>query len=436
MSNYSNRLEHVFSQSLFELGIKTGDSFVIGVSGGPDSLALAALYANWSKNSHTNCFAVIIDHGLRANSDEEAILAQNELKKLQLNSKIVKIGKVPPKGNIQNWARTQRFEILISEARSLNALLMLAHHQDDQIETIYMRLGHNSGLIGLNGIKKQRLFQGIRLIRPLLSQKKVDLVNYCRDKKIKYAEDPSNYVMKYERVRARAHLQADERLSKQLLKLGKYVEKIAGVFQKYCSEWCAKHIHVELPVYASIPLDEFVRLPEIMKINVLQQLLWQIGAGAYPANNNSIKGGLKKINARLKFTLAGCILVSKKETLEIHAERKRFNNKPIKISVNKPLIIDNRWLIFSDKVIFIHQMSDEHYQFANQDLKFNHFIKKWRYPGRLCIPLLLDLDDRLVQPHIDKGPFGWRKFENNELVTEGVTIVPLRQTPFWVESWQ
>ena len=55
MSTASNCLEHVFSQSLFELGIKTGDRVVIGVSGGPDSLALAALYANWSKNSHSNC---------------------------------------------------------------------------------------------------------------------------------------------------------------------------------------------------------------------------------------------------------------------------------------------------------------------------------------------------------------------------------------------
>ena len=172
MSTSSNCLEHFFSQSLFDLGIKKGDRVVIGVSGGPDSLALAALCANWSKNPNSNCFAIIIDHGLRANSDREAIFAQNELKKLQLNSKIVKIDKVPPKGNIQNWARTQRFEILISEARSLNASLMLAHHQDDQIETIYMRLGHNSGLIGLAGIKKQRLIQGIKLIRPLLGQKK------------------------------------------------------------------------------------------------------------------------------------------------------------------------------------------------------------------------------------------------------------------------
>ena len=47
MSTSSNCLEHVFSQSLFELGIKKSDRVVIGVSGGPDSLALAALYANW-----------------------------------------------------------------------------------------------------------------------------------------------------------------------------------------------------------------------------------------------------------------------------------------------------------------------------------------------------------------------------------------------------
>jgi len=66
-------------------------------------------------------------------------------------------------------------------------------------------------------------------------------------------------------------------------------------------------------------------------------------------------------------------------------------------------------------------------------LKFNHFIKKWRYPGRLCIPLLLDLDDRLVQPHITREQFDWASIENNKSVTEIVTLVPLRQTPFWVE---
>ena len=61
-------------------------------------------------------------------------------------------------------------------------------------------------------------------------------------------------------------------------------------------------------------------------------------------------------------------------------------------------------------------------------------MKKWRYPGRLCIPLLLDLDDRLVQPHIKEEPFSWKKFENNELTTEFVTLVPLRQKPFWLEK--
>ena len=95
-----------------------------------------------------------------------------------------------------------------------------------------------------------------------------------------------------------------------------------------------------------------------------------------------------------------------------------------------------KWIRLLDYYLKLHQMSDEHYQFANQDLKFNHFIKKWRYPGSLCVPLLLDLDDRLVQPHINKETFTWTKFENNELATEFVTLVPLRQTRFWLEKEQ
>ena len=185
-------LERNFSQTLFQLGIKETSRIVIGVSGGPDSLALAGLYANWAKDAQSNCRAIIIDHGLRANSAEEAFKAQIELGKLCLDSKIIKIDKKPPRGNVQNWARVQRYELLTLEARMFRAALLLGHHLNDQIETLYMRLGHNSGLIGLAGMKKERLFHSVKIIRPLLGQEKVDLMAYCRYKDIRPIKDSTN----------------------------------------------------------------------------------------------------------------------------------------------------------------------------------------------------------------------------------------------------
>ena len=435
MNESTNSLECRFSRNLLKFGFKKSSRVVIGVSGGPDSLALASLYANWAQDVRTNCFAIIIDHGLRTNSAEEAFSAKAELEKLQLNSKVIKINKTPPSGNIQNWARIQRFELLTLEARLFRGVLMLGHHLDDQIETLYLRLAHNSGPIGLLGIKKERLFHSVKIIRPLLEEKKANLRAYCVDKNIRSIEDPSNSVIKFDRVRARTHLLMDKKLSIQLLKLRQHIEKIVYVFRGHCLLWCSKHIKIKLPIFASLPLGKFISLPESMRAYILQQLLWQIGAANYPASNKSIKMGLSKIISSKKFTLGGCIIIVKKERIELHSERKRNIEKKLRVSSNVPTILDNRWLLNANKPIFVRQMSDEYYKHFNQTKHLNHVLKKWPYPARLCVPILVDLDDRVVQPHIEVEKTNINENQKNVCITSEtkIKLTPLRKIPFWEE---
>ncbi len=428
-------LEHEFRKTLEELSIKSTSRIVVGVSGGTDSTALVALCANWSDDAKKNCVAVIIDHGLRTGSGLQAAQTQIELEKLNLRPKIIKIETTKPKGNLQNWARNQRYQILLSEARTLDGILMIAHHQDDQFETLYMRLDHNSGLIGLAGMKMQRDHEAVRIIRPLLHRKKAELRAYCQLRNINTFEDPTNTDLKYDRVKARNHLNADKFLSHQLLQASIYFGKIVRIFQNHCAAWCRKNIKIELPIYASFTIAEFNCLPELMRIYLFQQLLWQIGAGNYPASMKSIKIGLKKIVKREKFTLAGCIICAKNEQIEIHAERKRSVSEAVTLVPGKPAVIDNRWLVKTNKVLHLHRISDEFYRHTKKDENIHRLMKKWRYPARLCIPIFQDLDGRVVQPHIE-GIYGdnhLSEIEKKNKTVRLATLKPIRKTPFWNE---
>ena len=227
----------------------------------------------------------------------------------------------------------------------------------------------------------------------------------------------------------------DTILSHQLLQASVCFGKIVRVFKEHCAAWCRENVKTELPVYASFTSAEFNSLPELMKIHLLQQLLWQIGAGNYPASVNSIKIGLQKIGTREKFTLAGCIIYPKDDHIEIHAERKRKTRSAIKIVPGTPAVIDNRWLVKTNKVLYLHHMSDEVYRHLNKAENRFYFMKKWRYPARLCIPILQDLDGRLVQPHIENCDVenDFSETEPLDLTPSLATLIPIRKKPFWNE---
>jgi tRNA(Ile)-lysidine synthase len=171
----------------------------LAVSGGPDSLALLLLaHEAWPGT----IAAATVDHGLRPEAAEEAAHVARICEGLGV-AHVILTPHEPIAGNIQSAARATRYALLDvwSEAEGL-AWVATAHHADDQIETVLMRLMRGSGIDGLSAI---RPVNG-QYVRPLLTMRKQALVDHVRAKGIAAIDDPSNADDGFDRVRLRKAL--------------------------------------------------------------------------------------------------------------------------------------------------------------------------------------------------------------------------------------
>lgn len=173
--------------------------FGIAVSGGPDSMALLHLAATaWPGRVR----AATVDHGLRAASADEAGMVADWCLTHGI-SHITLVPDAPPDGNIQAWGRAQRYA-LIERWRQAQGVdwVVTAHHADDQLETVLMRLNRGSGVAGLAGVRARRG----RVIRPLLKVRKASLEVYCAEHGVPYVDDPSNADRRFDRATLRSEL--------------------------------------------------------------------------------------------------------------------------------------------------------------------------------------------------------------------------------------
>ncbi len=179
---------------------------VLAVSGGPDSVALMLLAAEWSRLGEAPPLSVAtVDHGLRPESRFEAEQVARWAAALALPHKILDWEGPRPTSRIQELARKARYELLFKYAAEIGAdMVATAHHADDQAETILFRLLRGSGVAGLAGMAQARARDGLTLSRPLLGCAKTELVALCEAKAHAYLADPSNQNPAYARTRMRA----------------------------------------------------------------------------------------------------------------------------------------------------------------------------------------------------------------------------------------
>lgn len=179
------------------------------VSGGPDSLALLLLACRWAAARDGSVLALTVDHGLRPESADEASRVGEIARRLGATHRVLAWRDPPRRGPVQEAAREARLALLAEACRDAGCLhLLLAHHRDDQAETLLLRLARGSGLDGLAAMAPQRRLQGLRLLRPLLSLPKARLEATLRAAGLDWIEDPSNRDPRHERARLRRVLTA------------------------------------------------------------------------------------------------------------------------------------------------------------------------------------------------------------------------------------
>src|ERR1017187_8834409 len=177
-----------------------GEALLVGVSGGPDSVALLSILVELGWRPHV-CH---LNHQLRgADSNADAEFVKQLAARYDLPSTIEACMVTPD----ENRARRPRQVCFGRVAeRSCFKKLVLAHTADDQVETFLLRLLRGAGVPGLIGIWPERQFGTLRVIRPMLKVRRRDIMEYLEAKKLTYREDKSNADTRFARNRIRHEL--------------------------------------------------------------------------------------------------------------------------------------------------------------------------------------------------------------------------------------
>jgi len=175
--------------------IRNNDSIVIGVSGGPDSVALLLLLNALKKEHKLKLHIAHLDHMLRRGSSKDTAFVEKLAKKLNVPLTIAKINvkELAKTGSLEEIARNVRLAFLFKVAKDLKAKkIALGHNLDDQAETVLMRIIRGTGLYGMAGILPTRKIGNFEIIRPLIEIRRNEIESFLKKKQIRACQDPSN----------------------------------------------------------------------------------------------------------------------------------------------------------------------------------------------------------------------------------------------------
>ncbi len=178
---------------------------LLALSGGLDSMVLLHLLASLRASAGFALSAAYVHHGLQTQADEWANFCQAQAAALQVDCQVCHVKLTDPQRNIEQQARTLRYQALAGLLDADTALLT-AHHADDQLETLLLALKRGSGLAGLSGIAAQKPFAGTVLLRPLLEFSRLELKQYADANQLSYVTDPSNLDDNFDRNFLRQHI--------------------------------------------------------------------------------------------------------------------------------------------------------------------------------------------------------------------------------------
>jgi len=257
--------------------ISKGDAIVVAVSGGIDSMVLLDALCAVKNEMMLSLSVAHVNHRVRKESEEEYEFVQKKCMAYGIPFEGM-ILEHQDDDNFHNYARTKRYAFFQEVAQKHEATkIALAHHADDQAETILMRLVRGSGFIGYAGIQETIPYKNLTLIRPLLHSTKAAIREYQEAHAIEYRNDASNGEDKYTRNRYRHHLlpfieKEDPKFHEKFQQFSTYVLEAYRLISRMADDFLASSVTME-PHEASFRVQSFLGLDRAIARDVLKKII-------------------------------------------------------------------------------------------------------------------------------------------------------------------
>ena len=301
-------------------------SYLIAVSGGPDSLALAALSKAYSNIRKTKFHYILVDHNIRKGSDKEAAKVKDLLKRKKINLRIFKNKKKILK-NVQAEARNTRYEILLNFCKNKKVeTIITAHNLEDQVETFLIRLSRGSGLKGLSSMKQlSQINNKVSLFRPLLNIKKKYLIKISSKVFGKYFKDPSNKNKKFLRTKVRNLKRPLENSGIKYEQIFRSIQNLSlskATLDDYFNRIFKKLI-VKKNKEVLINFIEYKKLYNDTKMALINKSIKLLVKNYYDLRSKKVENLIKNLNRKdfKRATLGGCIFSKKGRNICIKVEK-------------------------------------------------------------------------------------------------------------------
>ncbi len=321
----NKKIKRLFNS--FEKNFNIKQDYIVAVSGGPDSLALAFLTKIYSIKYRLKCKYFIVDHKLRKESTLEAKKVKKILNNFNIKIEILTWNGKKPVKNIQSLARKKRYDLLFSKCKKLKiSNLVIGHHLDDLFENFFIRMIRGSGLKGLVSLEKRTNINSINLMRPLLDFKKEDLRFISNYVFSFFINDPSNKDLIFQRVKIRKIISdfSKSGLDKNKLFLTLNNLKKSNQAIRFYVEQNKQLNSFTRENKKEIVLNEyFFNHPNEVVFRSLSDSLKEIGGKYYSARGKKIDYILQKIKKKTfkKETLAGCVIKKVNQSIIIVKEQ-------------------------------------------------------------------------------------------------------------------
>jgi tRNA(Ile)-lysidine synthase len=326
----------------------TGFSRVaVAVSGGSDSMALLRLVERWrtQPNGPREVYALTVDHGLRPESANEARQVATWCESLNIPQVILRWTGEKPMSGIQAKARSARYDLMSQWCRDTKVpVLMTAHTADDQAETVAMRRERTSSDRSLAAIWPENEWRGIKLLRPLLGERRARLRDFLNGIGQAWLEDPSNQNRDFERIRVR------DRLSEQdiepLRHLATAAQLKVGLADNARRAFLYEHMTVDDYAVLRLPRAALSAESGDLRIDVLSWALAIGGDGQTPerAIVEAIARWLEEGRENRR-SANGAIVSARRHVVEVMREPARLRGRFVAVPAEGQVVFDGRFVV-------------------------------------------------------------------------------------------